>query len=121
MSKLSTEEENTLRKMLQAVELFTGEDRDMPVQMVRLFLMAALNPGMGTVEMSQKAGLPLSVASRHLIDLAEMNRYKEPGHELVQQKISVENRRVRPISLTPKGRAKVAQLHRIWEGRKVNA
>lgn len=117
MSKLSEGEEYTLRQLLQAVEVFTEKDKDMPIQMVRVFILVALNPGLGTMEMAAKSGLPVSVASRHLIDLAELNRYKEQGHELVVQKIDPMNRRARPATLTPKGRALVARINRIFGGR----
>jgi DNA-binding MarR family transcriptional regulator len=117
MSKLSEGEEHTLRQTLAAMELFTAEDRDMPIQMVRLFLLAALNEGLGTKDLAAKAGLPVSVASRHLIDLAERDRYGDQGREMVVQKVGIENRRTRPTYLTAKGRGKVAQLHRIFGGR----
>jgi DNA-binding MarR family transcriptional regulator len=114
---LSTEEEETVLKMLRIVEIFMPDDhRDMPIQMVRLFLIAAMNQGLGTVDLANKAGLPVSVASRYLIDLAERNRYGEDGHYLVEQRIDIQNRRQRPVRLTPKGRVTIRALCRILGG-----
>jgi DNA-binding MarR family transcriptional regulator len=113
--QLSTEEEHTLQHILAAIELFQSEDkRDVPLNMLRMFLIAALNQGVGTVELAHKARVPVSVASRYLMDLAERNRYREDGHFLVEQTIDVMNRRQRPVRLTPEGKARVNQLVRIF-------
>lgn len=121
-SKLNPDEVRTLRRLLQSIELFldTQSDarRDMPIQALRLYLMTALNEAeeapAGVVEMAAKAGLPLSVASRHMIDLGEVNRYKEAGFDLVEQRINLHNRRERPAHLTTKGRSMVSKLARVW-------
>jgi predicted transcriptional regulator len=53
--------------------LLSNTSATMPIQMVRVFLLSALHEheNIGTQEMATRAGLPLSVASRHLIDLSE--------------------------------------------------
>jgi hypothetical protein len=72
MSKLTTDEERTLRGMLDAVEAFTKYDQDMPIQMVRTFLLVALHEGddenkgkgIGVMQLWEKTGhQSLSVTS----------------------------------------------------------
>ena len=67
--------------------------------------------------MATKAGLPVSVASRHLIDLGEKNRYREESHDLVRQSIDPDNRRRRLVYLTGDGKALAHRIVRAIERR----
>ena len=64
----------------------------------------------GPDELARKMGVAPAVASRHISDLGDMDRYKRPGHGLVEQRMDIMDRRNRPVRLTPKG---VAFLHRL--------
>ncbi len=120
MSKLTTDEEKTLRQILVAIDVFADLDKDMPLQQVRIMLLAALHEqdeggaGASMRELAERAKLSLSAASAHVLGLGERNRYGEEGHKLIRQDLDSEDRRVRRVTLTHEGRGFVRKLLRCF-------
>ena len=100
--ELQAEDKAKLERLLHAIDEFVALDRDMPLQMLRAMLFVCIKEGVGPNELARRAGVSSTVMSRHLSDLGERNRYKEVGHELIEQRIG-EDRRYRVPYLTPKG------------------
>ena len=82
----------------------------MSIQMARTFITVALDEGKSMSEYGQKTGLPQSTISRHLLDLGERNRKKEPGLNLVVSQRDPEDFRRWTYRLTPKGRDLIQRL-----------
>jgi DNA-binding MarR family transcriptional regulator len=102
--ELSSDDATKLERLLNAIDLFADQvDKDMPMQMIRAFLFAAIHEGDGPNELARKADVSSTVMSRHISDLGDINRYKLGGHELVYQKTDPMDRRSRKVHLTPKG------------------
>jgi hypothetical protein len=59
---------------LQAIDLFANLHKDMPLQMIRAFLLIAIEEGKGTIELAKRAGVEDTVMSRHFADLGDLNR-----------------------------------------------
>jgi DNA-binding MarR family transcriptional regulator len=111
---LSDEERRHIESMVQVVDVFAELDKDMPLQMVRAFLLVVLHEGKGPNELARKAGLESGVMSRHLSDLGEINRYKQPGHMVVDQRTDIMDRRYRKMFLTRKGAGVLHRLLSVW-------
>jgi DNA-binding MarR family transcriptional regulator len=97
-------EELILRDFLSALEPFREIRQTMPLQYVVSFLLVAVDEGRGVTEYAERAGVSQSVMSRHLLDLGDRNRHKEPGFGLVTYKPSMENLSKHEYYLTPKGK-----------------
>ena len=74
------------------------------------FLTVALNEGRSAREYAQLLDLPTSTMSRHLLDLGDINRKREPGLMLVEQKPNIMDRRSNIYTLTRKGTRLIAAL-----------
>jgi DNA-binding MarR family transcriptional regulator len=63
-------------------------------------------------EYGHEAGVSMSVASRHLLDIGDRDRYMEPGFGLVTQKLDPMELRKKRVTLTAKGVALAHELVR---------
>jgi hypothetical protein len=77
--------------------MFVKCDPNMPLQMIRAFLLIAIE-GQGTMELAKQAAVANTVMSRHLADLGDLNRYHEEGHDLGYQKADVLDRRRKGVA-----------------------
>jgi DNA-binding MarR family transcriptional regulator len=100
---LSSEEKDKLRALLQALEPFRDLRGTMPLQYVIAFLLVALDEGGGTGDYAKRAGVAMSVMSRHLLDIGDRNRHMEEGFKLVTQRQDPLNLSKHQNMLTPKG------------------
>lgn len=91
--------------LLRALDAFTGERTAIPTQYIRAFLLIALDEGKTVGEYAIKSGVSPSVMSRHVLDIGEFRRTKEPGLGLVYTKPNVMNLREHNVFLSDKGRA----------------
>jgi len=82
----------------------SATDITLPVQMLRAFIAVATNEGKSVSDLADLVGANLSTMSRHLLDLGQFNRKKEPGHGLIEPKQDPMNLRVKNYVLTPKGK-----------------
>lgn len=100
------------RALLSTTDPWFELRNDMPAQYIRTFLMVAAEEGLGVGDYARKAGVAKSVMSRHVLDLGDFNRKREPGFELLEQHVDIMERRRHAIYLTPKGRALLERMKR---------
>ena len=106
-----------LRKVQEVIRLFQQENPNMPAQVMNVFFAVALNEGKSMRELMAIAGVDSqSTMSRHLLDLGERNRRKEPGYQLVKAELDPMELRKKQYTLTKKGRWMIDRvLHTIQE------
>jgi DNA-binding MarR family transcriptional regulator len=109
-TSLRKSEERALRNASAMLEAFHKVHSLMSFKMAQTFIMVALDEGKSMTEYSQKAGLPQSTISRHLLDLGERNRKKEPGLNLVVSRRDPQDYRRWTYSLAPKGSDLIQRL-----------
>jgi DNA-binding MarR family transcriptional regulator len=84
--------------------------REMPTNKLMTLLTVALKEGLTVDEYAKRAGISATTMSRHLLDLGEIDRTKQPGLGLVEGRTNVTNQREKIYGLTPKGRALVTTI-----------
>lgn len=110
--KLEGAELTAVRSFMGALDAFRTIRPTMPLQYVVAFLLVAMEEGLGVSEYAQRAGVSLSVMSRHLLDIGERNRSMEEGFGLITSRQNPLELRKHEIFLTPKGRTLLHQIHR---------
>lgn len=118
---LNAEEKEAARILLTALEPLTAVYSIMPLQQAKTFLMVAMEEGLGVGEYARKAGANPAVMTRHMLDLGEMNRRREPGLGVVYTRPNPMNRRSHQVFLTPKGVALATAIYRALAGLKVRS
>lgn len=114
---LSIDDRRKLQAFIDAIDLFADKDQNMPIQLVKSFVLAALNPGMNGKALGKISGTSHTVVSRHLKDWGPLNRHKEEGYKLIDLEMDVyDNRYKRPV-FTPKGRTFVSNLLAVLRGK----
>ncbi len=112
---LGDNERKAVKSLLGALDPFTDIRATMPLQYVRTFLLVALDEGKGVAEYAAKAGVSVSVMSRHLLDIGERNRHMEKGFGLITYRPNPTELRKHEVFLTDTGRALVHRIVRNWE------
>jgi len=102
--------------MIGLLEAFRSLDPDMPIQYALSFLTLARNEGMSMRELSERLGIAQSSASRNVAALSEWRSFRQRGHGLVRAEEDPRERRRKIVTLTPEGRALVADLEAILAG-----
>jgi DNA-binding MarR family transcriptional regulator len=98
-------DQTALASLLASVEPFREIRGTMPLQYVIAFVLVAMEEGLGVGEYAKQAGVSMSVMSRHLLDIGERNRHKDPGFGLVYSKPDPNELRKSEVYLTDKGKA----------------
>jgi DNA-binding MarR family transcriptional regulator len=81
-----TEEERAyIRALLLALRPFIKAKPTIPLSYVITALTVAVEENEGVAEYADKCGISPTVMTRHLLDLGERNRLKEPGLGWIQQ------------------------------------
>ena len=106
------DERQSARVALTALSPFYEFRGAMPLQYVTAFLLVAEEEGLGVGEYAKRANVSISVMSRHLQDIGDRDRNKEPGFGLVTSRANPMNLREKEVFLTDKGRAVRHKLHR---------
>jgi len=113
---MTPDDMKTLKRINRVLGIMrTSISPTVPVQVVQAFVAVALNEGKSLTEIAQICGGNLSTTSRHLLDLGERNRKKEPGYGLVHRAEDAEQLRKNNYTLTPRGRLLAAQLAAVLE------
>jgi DNA-binding MarR family transcriptional regulator len=94
----------TLKNALKALTPSIDLRDTMPLQCVMAFMLVATEEGLNISTYAKRAGISGSLMARHLEDLGDLNRYRQPGFGLVEQFSDPMDRRNRLMRLTPKGR-----------------
>jgi DNA-binding MarR family transcriptional regulator len=112
---LPDSDKRAVRNLLGALEPFHSIRGTMPLQYVRAFLLVAAEEGLGVGDYAQRAGVSVSVMSRHLLDIGDRNRNREDGFGLVTYRSNPMELRKHEYMLTDRGRALAYQITRQWE------
>ena len=104
----SIDGEVRLREALK--HLHTAND-NFTVGIAISFLTVAMFEGRSAREYAEMLGLGTSSMSRHLLDLGDINRKREPGMRLIEQRPDPMDRRKNVYRLTAKGRALIAKIN----------
>ncbi len=101
-----TEEERVyLRALLIALRLFIKAKPTLPLSYVITALTVALDENEGVAEYAEKCNMSPTVMTRHLLDLGERNRLKEPGLGWIQQERDLFDLRKHRARFTSQGAA----------------
>lgn len=113
--KLSDEDSKAVKNVLAWMDAFREVRPTMPLQHAYTFLMVAMDEGRSVSEYAERAGTAQTVMTRHLLDIGEQTRTREPGLGLVVRKTDPMDMRKHQVFLTVKGRA---LLHKIMRAAK---
>ena len=102
---LTDEEKAFARALMLALEPFRAIRSTMPLQYVYTFLQVACDEGKGVTEYAQKAGISVTVMTRHLLDIGDRNRQREEGFGLITQERDRNDLRRHHARVTPTGKA----------------
>lgn len=110
MTSYDMSDRRHLDKVSSLFQAFRTLDSTMPLQLAYTFILCATYEGETIGDISRRAGFALSTTSRHILDLGELNRRKEPGYGLVETLVDPMNLRTKTIRLTPKGKNLLNQI-----------
>lgn len=99
-----------LDKVTGLFQAFRQLDPTMPLQLAYTFLLCAIYEGESVGDIAKRAGFAMSTTSRHILDLGEYDRKKEPGYDLVETRVDPMELRRKTIHLTPKGKNLLNQI-----------
>lgn len=106
MDMLSPDEREALERFSRALKhLRTIMGRNVPSQIIQAYLTVALDEGKPVNEYATILGSSMTTASRHLMDLADRNRYRKEGFRLLYKQGNPDDDREKLISLSPHGKA----------------
>ena len=108
-------ERRAVLRQLNIIEMFRELRTTMPLQYIHTFLLVASEEGCSVGYYATKAQVSPSVMSRHILDIGERNRDRDPGFGLVQTKPNMENLREHVVFLSPKGKALISRLARQFD------
>ncbi len=110
--RLTDEDRSIVRSLLGAHEPFRTLRATMPLQYVTSFLLVAEEEGLGVIDYARRAGVSVSVMSRHLLDIGERNRNMGEGFGLITYRNNPTELRRHEYMLTDKGHAILHQIKR---------
>jgi len=110
MTEESEKDIGGLDQLIDVLEEFRKIDPNMPVQYALSFLYVARHEGHSMRELKDFAGLSQAAVSRNVSALSNVHKRKGGGYELVATKEDIENRRLKRLYLTSKGRRWVRSI-----------
>lgn len=110
------EQKEYARALFFALKPFAAERPTMPLQHIMTFLQVVLEEGKGVTEYADKARVAQSVMTRHLLDIGERNRAKEPGYAWITQKADLQDMRRHKTFLSAKGRGVIHDVIHALDG-----
>ncbi len=84
--------------------------------LMQLFMLVAQNEGATQAALADLAGVKRPTLSVRLMNLGDLDRRIGAGLKLVEQRVSLEDRRAREVYLTDKGRELFKRLVAAYEG-----
>jgi DNA-binding MarR family transcriptional regulator len=109
-TKLDKDDKAALFRALTFVDAFRKLRPTMPLQHAYTFLLVAMEEGLGVSEYAEKAGVPQTVMTRHLLDMGTHTRTRQEGLGILVSRMDPLDMRKHQTYLTPEGRA---LLHKI--------
>lgn len=110
-----------LRAAMELAQAFRSVEPTMPLSYATAFLAVALDPGHGTTHYAKVLGVVQPVASRHLLEIGQKTRTKEPGLGLVASEYNKVDLRLKRYFLTAKGKALLSQIEAAMSRRRARA
>lgn len=108
---LSDEEIAYARGLLLALKNWKSfEVSHLPLGYVLSFLEVCVDEGKGVMEYAERAEVPPTVMTRHLLDIGDRNRAKEEGFGLITQERDKLDLRRHHARITPKGKALIHRM-----------
>lgn len=105
MNTLSPQERDALQRLYRAIKHFRAQmGPKVPSQIIQAYLAVALEEGKPLNHYATQLEANLSTASRHFMDLADRNRYKEDGHRLILRRDNPMNEREKLMTLSGQGK-----------------
>lgn len=106
----------SLNKAHRLIREFRKLHPELSCQVAETFLMIALDEGATVSSIGEKMGVSTAAASRHVSHLGKYDRRRNPGLGLVETRETLEDRRVKELRLTAKGRRVRDTLIDLMEG-----
>lgn len=107
---LSDEEIAAARALYLALKNFTDLRPTMPLQYVMTYLQVCMDEGKGVLEYAQRAEVPPTVMTRHLLDIGDRNRTGQEGFGLVTQERDRTDLRRHHARITPVGKSMIQRM-----------
>lgn len=107
------DEAKELRKLIKALQQFTLLQPSINAQTIITFLQVALDEGKSVNDYVSITGIPQSTLSRQLNDLGRLNKAREEGLLLIDDRMAPDSLKMRLKVLTPKGRDLVKRVIRV--------
>ena len=111
-STLTADEVAAARALMLALEPFRQIRTTMPLQYLYTFCLVCTEEGLGVTEYAQKAEVPVTVMTRHLLDIGDRNRNKEAGFGLITQERDLHDLRRHHARVTPTGKTTLGKILR---------
>lgn len=104
MKAIVSEDQRSLERIKQLLMAFKDIDETMPIQIAITFLEVAIHEGCSMTDIWKKTGWSQSTLSRHLLDLGERDRHKNPGLQLLESRRDPQELRKNIYTLTGRGK-----------------
>ena len=93
IQSLGHSEQHDLKVLANVLLLFRNVRNAMPVQHVQTLLAVAIAEDSTVNEISEATNVPAHLTSRQLSDLGDLDRYHQPGLDLVVTRPNLQDRR----------------------------
>lgn len=102
--ELTTKDRARLKRLLAVIEMLLST-RSMTLTQATTLLQAMINEGSSLTTLAERCDVSKTVTSRHIQDLGQRNRRKEPeGPDLLRStRFANDDRRIRRVLLTERG------------------
>ena len=113
---LRDDEKETLKVLAAALKPFRVIRDTMSIQSIELFGAIAIKEDCTINELANATGVAVPMVSRQPADMGDVNRYHQPGFDLVDTRPDVMDRRFNRTRLTQKGKALAGQVLKAMAG-----
>ena len=104
---------STTTRLLGVAEIFRELDREVPAQVLAVYLYVASHNGCHSQAMMEDLELTGASASRNTDWLSKKHRLGKPGLNLIRKEVDESNKRRHTLWLTPKGKELLTQINRL--------
>ena len=104
-SSFNEEERDAARALFGRSGVLQATEAHHALQYVYLFLTVVVKEGQTVTEYAEKAGVPQTVMTRHLLEIGDRSRDKEKGLGLVTQKADMNDLRKHRAYVTTLGKS----------------
>jgi DNA-binding MarR family transcriptional regulator len=107
---MSNASQTELKKAKKIIEAFRELDETMPIQQAAVFLTIALHDNLSQKEIAELTNMGQGSTSRNIAALLKLNRFRNPGFDLVTSKTDPNEMRKKRHNLSTKGEELVQKL-----------